>query len=271
MEQQLQTLGSDPEQPNPILASLVAGGNLSHEDAQRVHRISQRHGSDLRRVLLHDFGVHSENITMAIAKAWSIQTIDPNSDPPDPRLIDAFGPKACLEFGVLPWRSFGDTTQVLVHDIQRTMTCKPALEAALGQINFGIAPEQAIIDVIQRNYSKDLAFEAENALSPELSCRNWNTRAMKIAAITILVALLFGTWFWPTAIFNSLFLWLVVVQLLATALKFGAILMARPSKPLSSIEIRQDPKPTITLLVPLFKEHTIASRLIENLSQIDYP
>lgn len=78
---------------------------------------------------------------------------------------------------------------------------------------------------------------------------------------------------YPAVIFGLVMAWVLIVSVATTFLRISALLAAPENTPLPEF-LRPNPSrnlPTISILVPLFREDKILPTLIKNLTAIDYP
>lgn len=209
--------------------------------------------------------------SIARNSAANLLQVDPFDQPPDPALLDALDPRVCLEFGILPWRCFGDTTVLLTHDTRSDPKRLRHLKSLFGQFSLANTPKRTLERYIGQEFQDELALDAETALDEVDSCRDWNSSRLLrwsifAAALTVIAVIIA-----PTLTFGIAFGWVVCVLVLATLLKLGAIFSNGLLK--SNGEIQHGPTdlPSFSIMVPLFQEPEITQHLIGQLGRLDYP
>ena len=199
------------------------------------------------------------------------QAIDPETSPPDPRLLCNIDPKLCLGLYILPWKSFGDTTVLLCADLSIARKHSTLLKTQFGSFLLVESPKASIQKFLEERFRAALVLDAETSVADQDSCRSWKFgKAAVIATFAVAFASL-SAFFFPLQSFAIVFGWIVVVLFFGSLLKLIALLQAgsdqhRSPKPLDTSEL-----PKISLLVPLFHEANITNRLTDQLARLDYP
>jgi len=196
--------------------------------------------------------------------------IDPFKDPPDPALLDSLDPKVCLEYGILPWRCFGDSTVLLTHDTEVDLTRYRALKSLFGRFNLAYASKAKLDRFIDCGFNDELAFDAETALDDRYSCRRWR-RSQTLAfwgAISLCFGVLLSLSYGLAAM--VLFGWVIFVLFCSTLLKLSAIFANGLLETPKNVGEAESTLPTFSILVPLFREPDIAAHLIEHLNRLKY-
>jgi cellulose synthase/poly-beta-1,6-N-acetylglucosamine synthase-like glycosyltransferase len=212
-----------------------------------------------------------------LARHWRAATVDPAADPPDPSLIDALGPVACLKDGLLPWRRAGGTTVVLTADPERFERLRTWLIQRLGPVAMSIAPAAAIEQAILAARGAALARAAETRVPEPMSCRDWAATRLSETLALALMVLLAALVAAPLATLAVLTGWATLTLLALTALKLAAALTARgaPLPEADAPEAAPPPLPAdpplVSLLVALYGEAEIAPRLVRRLERLDWP
>jgi cellulose synthase/poly-beta-1,6-N-acetylglucosamine synthase-like glycosyltransferase len=114
---------------------------------------------------------------------------------------------------------------------------------------------------------------AERRTPLQDSCRGWRAgRARGIGAAALLAAL-GGLLAWPATGFALLLGWGVLTLVIMAALKLVAtvLFLRRPPETSPPRPLAMRALPTVSVLVPLFKERDIATALIARLRRLDYP
>ncbi len=193
--------------------------------------------------------------------------------PPDPAVQSLLPASFCLKHAVLPWMRIGDT---LVLATARPDDFDDVMEQApdtLGPVMMAVTLEEDIHAAISQSHGAALARAAETWRPPSDSCRDINqsttrTKSLGVGALLLVFALL---WLYPAVLFAAA-LGLALISLVAAqGLKVVAFLASRKQEPFSGPPALPEHPPTVSVLVPLFRESEIASTLVQRLSRLDYP
>jgi len=196
--------------------------------------------------------------------------------PPDPRLIDMFGARACLRHGLVPWRRIGAVTLIATDRPEDFARHRPRLQELFGPVALALATEGDVQDGILTLRRGQLRLQAETQLAAAESCRDWSVQGLRRAALVMALVLVAGLWFTPGAVFLAVLGVAVLALALGTGLKAAAALAAlrapRPElAPARDDGILQGPLPMISVMVPLFRERDIAGKLMQRLARLTYP
>ncbi|NNJ66993.1 MAG: glycosyltransferase, partial [Boseongicola sp.] len=197
----------------------------------------------------------------------------------DARFLDDITPEFAIRNDILPLRRQGGVTLIAAPDYERFQTTRPLLEARLGPVAHLPATTKAIRAATEHAVGPVLAHKALRHTSLRESCRGWSGPRTAIWLATLALGLIalgyFNTPFLIWAITFWATLSLVAVTGLRTA---GAIAQLRASRTFGEkwhsarpAKLARDAYPRISVLVPLFNERDIASRLVARLSRLDYP
>lgn len=254
--------------------ALLRRGLISTRRLDQIETQNQSHESRLADAVRFSLSLPQSAIAEAEAEATGAQLIDPIQNPADPRLIQEYGPELCAKHGILPWRRMGGVVVVLTCRPDRFTRHVDSLTAVLGPVSMAITSEDALHAALRRCADTQLIRAAETRVPDGESCRSWNSRF----AFRIGLACLIWAVFWvitaPTAAFGVLVGWAVLTLTLSAMLKFASLMffLRRPQpkivEPRPAIAARL---PTVSIMVPLFREREIATHLIQRLEQIDYP
>ncbi|MBN2628922.1 MAG: glycosyltransferase [Rhodobacteraceae bacterium] len=264
-----------PAQPNPRAATLgmallreglVSGDGMVQALAQQALGRGR-----LTDILLSRGLIAPDQLYAGLARQWGTNVIDPQTSPPDVRLIDRLGADYCLRHSVLPWHSAGSVTIVATAQPEDFLRHHDHLTALFGPVAMAIAPAAAIDATLLAMRGNRLARSAETRVRAADSCRHLGgdtvLRPLVVVALLALAVMLI----WPLALGWLLLGWAVATLILTTLLKIAAALAAR-ARPR---QIAPPPLiarlPTVSVMVALFHESDIAPRLIRRLSRLDYP
>lgn len=242
--------------PDEMLTALSHRGR----EAGRLPDVLRARGLVVERDLL---GVDARN--------WGLRLVDLDTALPDPRLIDAVGVQDCLRHGLVPWRQAGDVTIVATSRPEEFYRLRPMLEDRLGPVAAGIAAPRAILAAIHARRGDLLARAAENRVSAAESCRNWVRLHQAPAAMAVVGALVAALVLAPMA-FGLAALGFAVFSLACiVALKIAATIAALRAPAPGPLPATDGIQPIVTVIVALYREDSIARRLVQRLARLDYP
>ena len=248
------------------------------EPQHLIKALSLRIRQDVRLgdILLAHGWVDEAALMSALSAQWSAPIVDLIAQAPDPRLIDAIGPEACLRDSFVPWRRVGGVTLVATARPEEFHKLREQLPPGLAPYRMVLAPERDVHESLLARRQTALIRRAEVKVDPEKSCRSHNEARAARFALALLTLSAVGLWLAPIAVFMALFSWVVLSLVLSTGLKLLAARSEIKARRENLAPLRAGPKapirlPIISIMVPLFHEHDIAERLIARLGKLDYP
>ncbi|WP_417524538.1 glycosyltransferase family 2 protein [Marinovum sp.] len=261
----------------PLGRILVDMGVITAADFLRVLAIHNQCKAPIHQVLLAEGFATAEEVLRAQAARWAALSLVLEEAPPDADCALALDPLTCLEHGVMPWTRLGDTLVLATCHPDRFEALRALLPDEVGPVVMGIATEADIHAAIARCHGPLLSDLAETGLPEEDSCRNLRRvstpRHLRLVALAALggvgVMLALPLFFYAFAA-----TWAVLTLAALVLLKLGAFI-ARLRAPLPRTtpppEDARRPPPKVSILVPLFRETSIAARLVTRLSRLTYP
>ncbi|GAB5447369.1 glycosyltransferase family 2 protein [Gymnodinialimonas sp.] len=228
----------------------------------------------LGQVLTTRGAVSEAELLSALAQIYSVGIADLSSDRPDVSLAPLLPARAAITAEAVIWKRAGSA---LVIATARPDRCQ-ALRALLpdGQrIVTVLASRNQITEAHRRLYGADLAREAEGRAPERHSCRSWRGGALGRCIIAVAVIALFTALLAPIVLAKALFGIAIVVFTANCILKFAAFAQSLrgaaepPPDPRAEAHILH--KPTVSIIVPLFREPEVAGALVDRLRRIDYP
>ncbi len=207
----------------------------------------------------------------ALAARLGLSRLSEKDGPPDPGLIDAFGLDRCVRLRVVPWCRRGGVTLVATSDPESVSDALSTLRALFGPLALGVISEREFYDALAAFKGRALVAQAEASVPAAESCRGWRPRRVALA-LTIGLA---GAGLWAFVAPQSFILAglavLLVFLLLTSLLKLAAAVAATRAPAPSSLRLSPSETPFFSLLIPLYREPTIAPRLIRRLEALDWP
>lgn len=267
-----------PPRTTPKVGQILMDlGALSADDALRAAALRQREDLLIGEILLAHNMVSERALYQALALQFDCEEADLLAQPPCPHLIDALGLDLCLQHGLLPWRRVGAALVVVTSEPQKFAELRNQLPAPFNEAHMAVAPPAAITRALTRARPAALALRAETRVQAELSCRDWRPqRAMGFISLVLACLILFAA-IAPAMALTALCLLGIMTLALNSGLKIAAAL-ALSRAPKASPPNTRAPQtkgirklPRVSVLVPLFRETSIAGRLVERLSRLNYP
>ncbi|MDP3339533.1 glycosyltransferase family 2 protein [Frigidibacter sp.] len=295
---QLRLISSPPAAPQParlvrtraarkpLGQILLEAGAVDPGDLLRAVAMRDRQDLPLGDILQAHGWVAEADLMAALATQWDAEALDLIGQRPDPRLVDRLGAETCLRQAVLPWRRAGGATVIATARPDAFQALLPQLTAEFGPCAMALAPERDIHSALLASRQTRLVRKAEAQVPAELSCRGADAARSARVALALLVLLAAGLLLAPVLVLGTLLAWTLVTLLLAQGLKLAALLvMLRPHAPpshsaerapdgvlaLPARHGRPDRLPMVSIMVPMFREHDIAPRLVQRLGRLDYP
>lgn len=256
----------------------VTAGDLLKAVAMRG-----REDARLGDILLTHGWVTEAALMRALEVQWVARAVDLAVEPPDPRLIDRVGVALCLREALLPWRRVGGETLIAFARPETFTQHQAWLTTLFGPCRMVLAREDAIHKAVLSRRQTALIRQAETSVRLEESCRPrekslpWPDIALILMAL-VAVGLVLAP-LWVAAIILG---WTVLTLIASMGLKAAAAFAQiratmRVSGPADLDGLPAIPQaapirlPMISILVPLFHEQDIATRLVERLGKLNYP
>ena len=250
---------------------LLANGQLAPHALLQAAALHRRHGGRLEDILLAQGDVAEGPLYAAMAQHYGVQTGDPAAVPPDPRLIDRIGAATCLREGLLPWRRVAGETLVLMAHPEDFARHAARLTATFGQVRMVLAPARAIEAAVMGARGTRLARAAEARVPEAESCRNFARGPLHLWIALGLAMLSLVLWLSPLLLAQVLAGWAILTLVCATALKAAAAIVALRHPPPEGPPPIIARLPVVSVMVALYREASIAPRLVRRLERLDYP
>lgn len=254
-----------------IGAQLLHSGLVSSDDVMRALSNHGREAARLPDALRARGQVLDSDLLAVKAVNWGIGVIDLATCLPDPRLLDAIGAMTCLRHSMVPWRQVGDLTVVAIARPEEFPRLRPLLEAWLGKVSIGVAPEQAIVASIHAWRGASLALAAENRVPVAESCRTWPKLHRSPRGLAALAVALAATVVAPVGIGLALLAIALLSLVLIVGLKLAALCAALRAPVDLPQSLPDGDAPVFSIIVALYQEANIAARLVRRLALLDYP
>jgi len=262
----------------PIGQILIELGELSPADLLKAAAIRAREDVLFGEILLANNMVSEVGLYRGLAQQFGCDLVDIFAAPPDIRLLEKVDPAFCIQHSVIPYKRIGAITLIATSRPDNFASQNENFPASFGQTLMVVAPESSIQTTLANTCHRALAMRAESRVADAQSCRNWNSRAPKIIAALLVIALMSVTILWPLQVLTLLTAWAIIALVFNTGLKAAAAWTTYRSTQASAVNFttRRGQKPMmrlpkISVLVPLYQEREIAGRLVKRLGRLSYP
>ena len=259
----------------PIGQILTDQGAIDEADLDRALLQQRIHGRRLGEVLRANGVISERALQQAVARQWSLGTVDLATDPIDPDLIRHHDLDAYLTHRILPWRALGGVVSYAVVDPGEAQQGLAALRASGPFAFFNVITPSDFERAVAQHLGPDLADRAATRTPKPMSVRSLGrVRLIAAAALsTVLALVLVGGA--EVAVLGLLLLFLLnacTTVLRILALIAGGAAPYEAGAPSGTIDLaRKRAPPKITLLLPLYREAEMVPRLLAALGRIDYP
>lgn len=262
---------------------LVAQGHVSAEQLENVLELQDRLSARIGRLLVSDCQIGPDDISAALAVQQGTSLLDLAQDAPDPDLFPRLGLDFCLEYRMVPWRRVGACTILAAVDPDKFHEMRDELTEKFGPVRLGIVSEADFDRAITQIASCELAHRAETRTCEDHSCRYLQNSSLVRSGGSALVCLAALLLVYPGIIYQALALVALGLLLMSTMLKSAAVRVGPSSgNGLSALEEAEEnivplpngptqKLPTVSILVPLYREESVALNLVERLNRLDYP
>ncbi|MDV7142537.1 glycosyltransferase [Tropicimonas sp. TH_r6] len=265
---------------NLVGQRLIHSGAVAPGDLVKALALQARQDARLGDILLSNGMVSETALLKVLCDQWRTEVVDFAQTPPDVALVDAYGATRCLKDGLIPWRRRGSTTVVATTRPERFAIYRDTLEELFGNVSMALTTEAELHKTITQLRNPLLADRAEQRVPYRLSCRGWNgllaARIVAVMALVCLTAAILA----PVTTFSLLAIWAIVTLAVTLALKAAALAYSARDYYATRREMFHTMRqtgptiarlPTVSVMVPLFKEEHVADKLIKRLERLAYP
>ncbi|MFW2587614.1 glycosyltransferase family 2 protein [Sagittula sp. SSi028] len=233
-----------------------------------AHRINQ----PLARVVEAEALASPKDVLLAQAQHFGVMVLDRETTPPAPDLARLLPAAFCLQHGVLPWLRVGDTLVLATSRPEAYDQIVPLLPPDIGPVMMALALEADIHAEIGARHGDALAHAAEHWVPDDESCRDLNTASPRATGFAVLcgmgaIAVLIA----EPRLFFACALALALTSLIIGQIMKVAAFVAAPRRQDRQVARLPRTAPIVSIMVPLFREHEIASTLVARLSRLTYP
>jgi glycosyltransferase XagB len=262
---------SDAPLPRTLASRLLADGLVAPHALVQAVALHRRHGGRLEDILLSQGLIAADVLYAAMARHWQVSTGNPAVCAPDPRLIDTLGAATCLREGLLPWRRAGGRVVVLTAHPGDFERHKAHLTALFGPVCMALAPARSIEAAVLAARGPRLARAAEARVPAAESCRHFGRGPMTVWVGLVVALPALCLWLSPMGVAMALVGWTVLTLMAATMMKTAAMVIALRRRAPDGPPPVVARLPVVSVMVALYREASIAPRLVRRLERLDYP
>lgn len=268
-----------PAKSSQLLGEILVETGYLTPHALRVALLQKhRSGAPLGEVLLENHDITEIVLARALAKQWSVNTVNLDLFGPEIERMVNMDAKACIQLGCVPWRLRNRRPVLIVSDPARLDDAKEACGYAGKDVDFAISSRTQIVTTIERYFSAEFESDACRSCPEHMSARNRNTLISALTGTLVILIAALAITAAPKLFFWLLFSWIMCVNF-STGL-FRLILIAAriwPEKELvdnspEAISLaRHRALPRVTIMIGLLNEDLVLPKLLEHLAALDYP
>ena len=250
---------------------LLREGLVAPDDIVQALSLHARQRGRLADILLARGMIDEARLYRALGRHWGVELADLAALPPDPRLVDGLGAKACLRDGLLPWRQIGDLTVIATAYPEDFARHRARLNERFGRVAMALTTPEALEAALLALRGRQLHRAALSRVPEAESCRNWGSARHLLWVRAGIALCLAACILAPVPVIWALSIWAVITLLLSTLLKAAAIFAALRHTSAEPPDPGPDRWPVVSVMVALYNESDIAPRLVRRLSRLDYP
>jgi len=278
---QLQDAMADGAERRARLGDILVEHKLvTRANVEAAARVQRRTGSHLGQILLHSGAVAERDLAIAVAAQFHLPVLNPAFDTPDMQALESLPEPLATRYGIVPLTIQNGclivaaeaplpeaTAEELRRDIGlplRIVIGWPSLLEALRHHAYaGRYIERATSDLVNR--------------MPEESAYRVLTGRQQIVLLTPIALGMAALIYDPIATIVAFNVLTIFFYLSFSAYKLKTILGAARSNldfPVSGedvAKIKEADLPVYTILVPLYREASVLSRLVSSIRRLDYP
>ncbi|WP_308917391.1 glycosyltransferase family 2 protein [Jannaschia sp. LMIT008] len=249
---------------------LLAEGAIDRHVLSRALAEQKRLGVRLGEVLRDAGRLPQDVLGRALAAQLGSEWLHP-LPPGDGDLAGALPAEVALRLRAVPVRRTGGGVLLIATDTpERIDAVAAGLPDDIGPHRLVLTARTELEARMARTYGPDLARRAQRRVAFHSSCRRWNGRRVTAGVLVAVAVVALAAWAWPVAVLRAglaaglLCILTGLVLRLAARRAVGARRAARPV-------LRDAALPRMSILVPLNDEPAIVPRLVERMSDLDYP
>lgn len=257
-----------PEDPSLLGQRLVAAGRLDPGNLAKAMVLQAREDARLGSILVANDMVAPHDLLAALSEQSGLAILRRQSGKPDIEASASLDMDDCLQIGFVPVKRRNGMPAIALSDPNQQQLVRRKLPPELSRTEFILVSRETLQRGLEICFRSRLAKRAEARTVPELSCRNWSSFRTIILLCGLMLGILMSAIFAPRETALVLTITGLVAIFAGSLLKASCLLTGRHERQTGPLP---DKLPSVSVLVPLFREAEIASSLINRLSKIEYP
>lgn len=231
----------------------------------------------LGQVLTMHAVITEAELLSALSNIYSVGIADLSNLTPTSEFAQDLPAKVAVATESVIWRRSGSCLVVATSRPDQMKHVRAGLPQGQ-RVVIALAGRAQIVEAQRAIYGPTLARIAEGRAPEGGSCRTWRGDAVARTILAMVISAVAAALLAPVAVANALFGLAIVVFAANCTLKIAAFsqsLRAEAQEPppsnVPSLRAQFLHQPTVSILVPLYREPEVANALVERLRQIDYP
>ena len=259
---------------------LVERKLVTRSDVEAAVCVQQRTGSRLGQILLHSGAVSEHGLATAVAAQFALPLLNPAFARPDAQAIEIMPEPLATRYGLVPLTIHNGRLLVATEDPLSEATSE-GLRRDIGLPLRTVIGWRSLLETLRHHaYAGRYIERATSDLvnrTPEESAYCVLTRRQQVVLLTLIVLGIVALIYDPIAAIVAFNVLTTLFYISFSAYKLKTILGATRSNldfPVSTedvAKIKEADLPVYTILVPLYREASVLSRLVSSIRRLDYP
>ena len=278
---QLQDASAEGEERRARLGDILVERKLAtRTDVEAAARVQQRTGSRIGQILLHSGAITENGLATAVAAQFALPVLDPAFDRPDAQALEIVPEPLATLYGIVPL-TIQNGCLVVATEAPLPEATAEELRRHVGlPLRIMIGWPSLLETLRDHAYAGRYIERATSDLAnrtPEESAYRVLTRRQQIVLLTLIVLGMVALIYDPVATIVAFNVLATFFYMSFSAYKLKTILGAARSSldfPVSGedvAKIKEADLPVYTILVPLYREASVLSRLVSSIRRLDYP
>lgn len=262
------------DEPMGVRDLLLARGLISPDQIRTAQTALRGTTLSFGEVLIAQGVISEAELLSTLGQIHNVGIADLSGDLPDVSLAPFLPARAALASDAVIWKRAGSALVLATSRPDRIEDLHSLLPEGQRIITV-LACRNQIAEAQRRLYGPQLAREAEGRAPERHSCRGWRGAAMGRCILAGFAVTMAGLYFAPiflTTVFFGLAIFIFAANCVLKFAAFGRTLRGDPAGPATPANVAQFlHDPTVSILVPLFREPEVAGALVDRLKSLDYP
>jgi len=267
--------GTDVRAAARLGAILLDRGAVSADDLARALAIQQKTGARLGEVLTAHGLADEAAVASALARQWGLSHADLDADPPDPGLADTGDLETFLKYHIVPWRRVGKLTAYATSAPETAERALGELEPGFGMAFVVVVGPAALERATLGLFGARIARRAASITPAPYSVRSLG--AARQGMLAALLAMALSSLVSAEIFLTAVGFLLLLVSSATTTIRLLSLMASRmpaepvPPEPDTVVLAGRRPLPTMSILIPLYREAVMIPRIVAAIEAVDYP